>query len=67
VRDTLQWAARMLSYLGFEHEDVVRDLGSSLAELAELEAPAPPNDMGQYSESTEEQEFVKSALSAPCI
>jgi hypothetical protein len=57
VRDTLQWAARMLYYLGFEYEDVVRDLGSSLAELAELEAPAPPNDMGQYSESAEKQEF----------
>jgi hypothetical protein len=36
VRDTLKWAARMLYYLGFDYEDIVRDMGS-LAELAELE------------------------------
>jgi hypothetical protein len=39
VRDTLKWAARFLYYLGFDYEDIIRDLGS-LAELAELEAPA---------------------------
>ena len=39
VRDTLRWAARLLYYLGLDYEDIVRDLGSSLAELAELEAP----------------------------
>ncbi|KAF2473304.1 uncharacterized protein BDR25DRAFT_332914 [Lindgomyces ingoldianus] len=38
VRDTLKWAARFLYYLGFDYEDIIRDLGS-LAELAELEAP----------------------------
>jgi hypothetical protein len=44
VRDTLKWAARLLYYLGFDHEDIIRDLGS-LAELAELEAPAAAADM----------------------
>jgi hypothetical protein len=29
----------LLYYLGFDYEDIIRDLGS-LAELAELEAPA---------------------------
>ncbi|KAF1959881.1 hypothetical protein CC80DRAFT_523762 [Byssothecium circinans] len=38
VRETLKWAARLLYYLGFDYEDIIRDLGS-LAELAELEAP----------------------------
>lgn len=40
VRDTLQWAARLLYYMGLDHEEIVRDMGSSLAKLAELEAPA---------------------------
>jgi hypothetical protein len=44
VRDTLKWAARLLYYLGFDYEDIIRDLGS-LAELAELEAPAAAKDM----------------------
>jgi hypothetical protein len=44
VRDTLKWAARLLYYLGFDYEDIIRDLGS-LAELAELEAPAAAADM----------------------
>ncbi|KAJ4305263.1 hypothetical protein N0V90_000794 [Kalmusia sp. IMI 367209] len=36
--ETLKWAARLLYYMGFDYEDIIRDLGS-LAELAELEAP----------------------------
>lgn len=50
VRDTLKWAARLLYYLGFDHEDIVRELGS-LADLAELEAPAGPNELG-YVQNT---------------
>jgi hypothetical protein len=46
ARDTLRWAARLLYYLGYEHEDIVRDLGS-LAKLAELEAPAARSAIGQ--------------------
>lgn len=42
VRDTLRWAARLLYHLGYDHEDIARDMGSSLAELAELEVPVPP-------------------------
>lgn len=38
VRGTIQWATRLLRNLGFEHEDITRDLGN-LARLAELEAP----------------------------
>ncbi|KAF1836992.1 hypothetical protein BDW02DRAFT_566584 [Decorospora gaudefroyi] len=45
VRDTLKWAARLLYYLGFDYEDIIRDLGS-LAELAELEAPQAAGDTG---------------------
>jgi hypothetical protein len=45
ARDTLKWAARLLYYLGFDYEDIIRDLGS-LAELAQLEAPAAPHDIG---------------------
>jgi hypothetical protein len=41
VRDTLKWAARLLLDLGYDYEAIVRDMGSSLADLAELEAPAP--------------------------
>ncbi|KAF2727432.1 hypothetical protein EJ04DRAFT_137970 [Polyplosphaeria fusca] len=37
-KQTLNWASRLLYYLGFDYEDVIRDLGS-LTELAELEAP----------------------------
>jgi hypothetical protein len=49
VRGTLKWAARLLYYLGFDYEDIIRDLGS-LAELAELESPpesrvAGPDEM----------------------
>jgi hypothetical protein len=40
VSDTLKWAARLLHNLGYDYEDIVRDMGDSLAELAELEAPA---------------------------
>jgi hypothetical protein len=43
VRDTLRWAARRLIDLGYDYEAIVRDMGSSLADLAELEAPAPTN------------------------
>ncbi|KAJ4377769.1 hypothetical protein N0V83_000599 [Neocucurbitaria cava] len=46
VRDTLKWASRLLHYLGFNHEDMIRDLGCSLAELAELEAPVAPSSLG---------------------
>jgi hypothetical protein len=41
IRDTLKWATRMLYYLGFDYEDIIRDLGS-LAALAELERPSQP-------------------------
>ncbi|KAJ4350524.1 uncharacterized protein N0V89_009145 [Didymosphaeria variabile] len=41
IRKTLEWAAKMLYYLGFDYEDIIRDLGN-LAELAGLEAPAAP-------------------------
>ncbi|USP73969.1 hypothetical protein yc1106_01243 [Curvularia clavata] len=44
VRDTLRWATRLLYYLGFDYEDIVRDLGS-LAELAELEAPVASKEL----------------------
>jgi hypothetical protein len=52
VRGTLKWAARVLHRLGYEYEDIGRDMGSSLTELAELEAPvasldsAGPDDVG---------------------
>jgi hypothetical protein len=52
VRSTLKWAARVLHRLGYEYEDISRDMGSSLTELAELEAPvasldsAGPDDVG---------------------
>lgn len=36
VRDTLKWAVQLLSYLGFDYEDICRDLGDSLVELAEF-------------------------------
>ena len=49
IRDTLKWAARLLYYLGFDYEDIIRDLGS-LAELAELEAPAAAMDMDHVHE-----------------
>lgn len=45
ARDTLQWAARLLYYLGYDYEDIVRDLGS-LAKLAEIEAPKAPSVIG---------------------
>jgi hypothetical protein len=48
VRDTLRWAARLLLDLGYDYEAIVRDMGSQLAELAELEAPAP-TDFGNLS------------------
>ncbi|ORX99692.1 hypothetical protein BCR34DRAFT_592827 [Clohesyomyces aquaticus] len=38
VRTTLKWAAKFLYYLGYDYEDIIKDLGV-LAELAELEAP----------------------------
>lgn len=40
LRETLKWAARLLYYMGFDYEDITRDVGN-LAELADLEAPAP--------------------------
>jgi hypothetical protein len=40
VRDTLKWAARLLHNLGYDDDEIVRDMGSSLAELAGREAPA---------------------------
>jgi hypothetical protein len=46
ARDTLQWAARLLYYLGYDYEEIVRDLGS-LAKLAELEAPKARFTIGQ--------------------
>ena len=44
IRTTLQWAARVLRKLGYDHEDIMRDMGGSLTELAELEAPAAAKD-----------------------
>ncbi|KAF2016346.1 hypothetical protein BU24DRAFT_422694 [Aaosphaeria arxii CBS 175.79] len=49
ARETLRWAAKMLYYMGSEHEDIVRDFGS-LAQVAELEAPPLPRSMIGISE-----------------
>ncbi|KAF2445118.1 hypothetical protein P171DRAFT_431869 [Karstenula rhodostoma CBS 690.94] len=38
MRETLKWAARLLYYMGFDYEDIIRDLGS-LAVLADVETP----------------------------
>ncbi|KAF2033634.1 hypothetical protein EK21DRAFT_108764 [Setomelanomma holmii] len=46
TRDTLRWAARLLHYLGYDYEDIVRDMGSSLAGLAELEGFAAATHSG---------------------
>lgn len=46
ARDTLRWAARLLYYLGYDYEGIIRDLGS-LANLAELEAPKARSTIGQ--------------------
>ncbi|KAH6616322.1 hypothetical protein C7974DRAFT_318938 [Boeremia exigua] len=46
ARDTLRWAARFLYHLGYDYEDIARDLGS-LANLAELEAPQRRSAIGQ--------------------
>lgn len=40
VRDTLHWAAGVLHDVGYDYEDISQDMGSSLMELADLEAPA---------------------------
>ena len=48
ARDTLRWAARLLYCLGYDYEDVIRDLGS-LAMLAELEAPKARSVIGQIN------------------
>lgn len=53
-RGTLKWAARLLYYLGFDYEDIIRDFGG-LAELAELEAPRA-SDMLRLPEVEEEVE-----------
>ncbi|KAF1920938.1 hypothetical protein BDU57DRAFT_509440 [Ampelomyces quisqualis] len=45
ARDTLQWAARVLGNLGYDYEDIVRDMGDGLVELAELEAPVAADDV----------------------
>jgi hypothetical protein len=55
VRNTLKWAARLLYYLGFDHEDIIRDLGS-LAALAELEAPRAPRVAGLDVEEHESKD-----------
>ncbi|KAH7400709.1 hypothetical protein DE146DRAFT_471294 [Phaeosphaeria sp. MPI-PUGE-AT-0046c] len=47
--DTLRWAARLLHNLGYDYEDIVRDMGSDLAKLAGLEAPAAPEEIGSLS------------------
>jgi hypothetical protein len=39
VRDTLKWAARILYTLGYDYDDVLSDMGTTLADLAGLEAP----------------------------
>jgi hypothetical protein len=51
VRETLKWGARLLYYLGFDYEDIMRDLGS-LADLAELEAPLDGTVVGGSEEET---------------
>jgi hypothetical protein len=43
AKETLSWAVRLLYYLGYDHTDITRDLGS-LAELAELAAPKEGRD-----------------------
>lgn len=49
TRDTLRWAARLLYCLGYDYEDIKRDLGDlgSLAKFPELEAPAARFTIGQ--------------------
>ncbi|KAL5120674.1 hypothetical protein ACEQ8H_001423 [Pleosporales sp. CAS-2024a] len=44
VGDTLKWAARLLWRLGYDNEDIVRDMGTTLAKLVELDAPVAPTD-----------------------
>jgi hypothetical protein len=46
VRHTLKWAARILYNLGYDYGDVLSDMGSTLADLAELEAPAGAREFG---------------------
>lgn len=46
---TLRWAARLLHNLGYDYEDIIRDMGSDLAKLAGLEAPAAPEEIGSPS------------------
>lgn len=48
ARDTLRWAARFLHSLGYDYEDIIRDLGS-LAKLAELEALQADPIIGQIA------------------
>ncbi|KAJ4993957.1 hypothetical protein SVAN01_00434 [Stagonosporopsis vannaccii] len=48
ARDTLRWATRFLHFLGYDYEDIVRDLGS-LAKLAELEALQSDPVIGQIA------------------
>ena len=49
MRRTLQWAARLLYYMGFDYEDIVSFLAplGSLAELAELEGPRAVEMLGR--------------------
>ncbi|KAH8732558.1 hypothetical protein GQ44DRAFT_697809 [Phaeosphaeriaceae sp. PMI808] len=42
ARKTLRWAVKILHHLGYEYEDIIHDLGSSLTELAELETLVAP-------------------------
>jgi hypothetical protein len=46
LRTTLRWASELLYNLGFDFEDVVRDLGD-LAQIAELQRPAEPKVLGR--------------------
>jgi hypothetical protein len=52
IRETLQWAAKLLYSLGFEYEDVLRDLGG-LAETVDLQVRPEVKLTGTEEESPE--------------
>lgn len=44
VGDTIKWAARMLYHLGYDYDEIVRGMGSSLAKAGGLEAQTPSEE-----------------------
>ncbi|KAI8937229.1 hypothetical protein NX059_006438 [Plenodomus lindquistii] len=54
TRYTLRWAVRMLYFLGHDLEEILRDLGSSLAEIAEIETLWEEEDV--WADDYEDQE-----------